>query len=101
MVVSGWCDGKVDAINRLRAGGRKVAFVGDCVAFVVAETREQARNAAEMIDVVNRYHGQGVLNLNLVTLDGLKGELDASVLELFPAQMGETTGPVERRAAND
>ncbi len=29
----------------------KVAFVGDCVAFVVAETREQARNAAELIDV--------------------------------------------------
>ncbi|MEZ5854670.1 MAG: xanthine dehydrogenase family protein molybdopterin-binding subunit [Hyphomicrobiaceae bacterium] len=29
----------------------KVAFVGDCVAFVVAETREQARDAAELIEV--------------------------------------------------
>ena len=29
----------------------KVAFAGDCVAFVVAETREQARNAAELIEV--------------------------------------------------
>ena len=29
----------------------KVAFAGDCVAFVVAETREQARNAAERIEV--------------------------------------------------
>ena len=29
----------------------KVAFAGDCVAFVVAETRDQARNAAELIDV--------------------------------------------------
>ena len=29
----------------------KVAFVGDCVAFVVAETRDQARNAAELIEI--------------------------------------------------
>lgn len=29
----------------------KVAFAGDCVAFVVAETRELARNAAELIEV--------------------------------------------------
>ncbi|HEX4892083.1 MAG TPA: xanthine dehydrogenase family protein molybdopterin-binding subunit [Hyphomicrobiaceae bacterium] len=29
----------------------KVAFVGDCVAFVVAETREQARDAAELIEI--------------------------------------------------
>ena len=43
------------------------------------------RDDAEMIEVVNGLHGQGVLNLNLVTLDGLKGELDAAVLELRPA----------------
>ncbi|MGI8936660.1 MAG: MerR family transcriptional regulator [Iamia sp.] len=42
------------------------------------------RDDAEMIEVVNGLHGQGVLNLNLVTLDGLKGELDAAVLELQP-----------------
>ena len=29
----------------------KVAFVGDCVAFVVADTRERARNAAELIEI--------------------------------------------------
>lgn len=29
----------------------KVAFAGDCVAFVVAGTREEARNAAELIEV--------------------------------------------------
>ncbi|MDX2155714.1 MAG: xanthine dehydrogenase family protein molybdopterin-binding subunit [Hyphomicrobiaceae bacterium] len=29
----------------------KVAFVGDCVAFVVAETRDQARNATELIEI--------------------------------------------------
>jgi DNA-binding transcriptional MerR regulator len=38
------------------------------------------RNDAEMIEVVNGRRGQGVLNL--VNLDGLKGELDAAVLEL-------------------
>ena len=39
---------------------------------------------AEMVDVINRIHGQGVLNLNLVTLDGLKGELDTAVHQLRP-----------------
>ncbi len=43
------------------------------------------RDDAEMIEVVNGLHGQGVLNLNLVTLDGLKGELDAAVLQLRPS----------------
>ncbi|CAN5490678.1 hypothetical protein BH24ACT4_BH24ACT4_03560 [soil metagenome] len=42
------------------------------------------RDDAEMIEVVNGLHGQGVLNIKLVTLDGLKGELDAAVLELQP-----------------
>ncbi len=48
------------------------------------------RDDAEMIEVVNGLHGQGVLNLNLVTLDGLKGELDAAVHQLHP--MGEEGG---------
>jgi DNA-binding transcriptional MerR regulator len=39
---------------------------------------------AEMVDVINRIHGQGVLNLNLVTLDGLRDQLDAAVHELHP-----------------
>lgn len=42
------------------------------------------RDDAELVDVINRIHGQGVLNLNLVTLDGLKGELDTAVRELRP-----------------
>jgi DNA-binding transcriptional MerR regulator len=45
------------------------------------------RDDAEMIEVVNGLHGQGVLNLNLVTLDGLKGELDAAVHDLRPVEV--------------
>jgi DNA-binding transcriptional MerR regulator len=35
---------------------------------------------AQMVDVINRFHGQGVLNL--IDLDGLKGQVDAAVLEM-------------------
>ena len=56
------------------------------------------RDDAEMIEVVNGLHDQGVLNLNLVTLDGLKGELDAAVLELHPtADLDLGTGPTPTR----
>jgi DNA-binding transcriptional MerR regulator len=37
----------------------------------------------ELIDVVNRYREQGVLNL--LTLDGIRDEVDAAI-ELFPAE---------------
>jgi hypothetical protein len=37
----------------------------------------------ELIDVVNRYQGQGVLNL--LALDGVKEQVDAAIVELFPA----------------
>lgn len=42
------------------------------------------RDDTEMIEVVNGLHGQGVLNLNLVALEGLRGELDAAVHDLRP-----------------
>src|SRR6185503_5211599 len=40
------------------------------------------RDGDELIDVVNRYQGQGVLNL--LALDGVKQELDAAIYELRP-----------------
>ncbi|HUW04591.1 MAG TPA: MerR family transcriptional regulator [Acidimicrobiales bacterium] len=40
------------------------------------------RDGAELIDVVNRYRGQGVLNL--LALDEVKEELDAAIVELHP-----------------
>ncbi len=42
------------------------------------------RDDAELVEVVKGQHAQGVLNLNLVDVDGLRGELDAAVLELRP-----------------
>ena len=40
------------------------------------------RDGAELIDVVNRYRGQGVLNL--LALDEVKEELDAAIVDLHP-----------------
>src|SRR5918996_474054 len=47
------------------------------------------RENDELIDVVNRYQGQGVLNL--LALDGVKEQVDAAIVELFPAD-GESEG---------
>jgi DNA-binding transcriptional MerR regulator len=41
----------------------------------------------ELVDVVNRYQGQGVLNL--LPMDGVLRELDDAVAELVPARDGE------------
>lgn len=38
------------------------------------------RDGAELIDVVNRYKGQGVLNL--LALDDVQAELDAAIVEM-------------------
>jgi DNA-binding transcriptional MerR regulator len=40
------------------------------------------REGEDLIDVVNRYQGQGVLNL--LALDGVKEQLDARIVELRP-----------------
>jgi DNA-binding transcriptional MerR regulator len=42
------------------------------------------RENDELIDVVNRYQGQGVLNL--LALDGVKEQVDAAIVELFPSE---------------
>jgi DNA-binding transcriptional MerR regulator len=48
------------------------------------------RENDELIDVVNRYQGQGVLNL--LALDGVKEQVDAAIVELFPGD-GAGGGP--------
>lgn len=53
----------------------------------------------ELIDVVNRYTGQGVLNLNLVDLDGVRGEVDAAILG-FPGNGRVASPPSEGDAAD-
>jgi DNA-binding transcriptional MerR regulator len=61
------------------------------------------RENDELIDVVNRYHGQGVLNL--LALDGVQSQVDAAIVELFPPEPGSSTagdgeGPAPRPVAN-
>jgi DNA-binding transcriptional MerR regulator len=52
------------------------------------------RENQELVDVVNRYSGQGVFNLNLIDLDGVRDEIDAAIVELFPHQASRR-GPTE------
>ena len=40
------------------------------------------RENDELVDVVNRYQGQGVLNL--LALDGVQHQVDAAIVELYP-----------------
>ena len=40
------------------------------------------RENDELVDVVNRYQGQGVLNL--LALDGVKEQVDSAIIELYP-----------------
>jgi DNA-binding transcriptional MerR regulator len=51
------------------------------------------RENDELVDVVNRYQGQGVLNL--LALDGVQSQVDAAIVELFPP---EQSAPSEGRA---
>ena len=44
------------------------------------------RENDELVDVVNRYQGQGVLNL--LALDGVQNQVDAAIVELFPPERG-------------
>ena len=55
------------------------------------------RDGSELIDVVNRFRGQGVLNL--LALDGVKEELDAAIVELRPRSPGAPLAPGPRAAA--
>ena len=61
------------------------------------------RENDELVDVVNRYQGQGVLNL--LALDGVQSKVDAAIVELFPPEAppstGDRDGAVTGRAAGD
>jgi DNA-binding transcriptional MerR regulator len=71
-----------DAFEYLRSQGTDISAARLCISDGSAIL---IRDDAELIDVVNRIHGQGVLNLNLVTLDGMRGQVDAAVHELRPS----------------
>ena len=55
---------------------------------VIAEnTAVLVHENEQLIDVVNRYQGQGVLNL--LALDGVKEQVDAAIVELRPEAAGD------------
>ena len=51
---------------------------------IVGNSAVLIRENDELIDVVNRYQGQGVLNL--LALDGVVEQVDAAIVELFPSE---------------
>jgi DNA-binding transcriptional MerR regulator len=57
----------------------RLMIAGDSVVLV--------REDDDLVDVVNRYQGQGVLNL--LALDGVKQEVD-NAIELFPAEPSDS-----------
>lgn len=65
----------------------QLVIAGDSVVLV--------REGEDLIDVVNRYQGQGVLNL--LALDGLVEQVDAAIVEFRPVTEGapaDEPGPV-------
>ena len=73
-------------------GGRNVADLRDqfgtdvsTAKLVISGTSAVlVRENDELIDVVNRYQGQGVLNL--LALDAVQSQVDAAIVELFPSE---------------
>jgi DNA-binding transcriptional MerR regulator len=59
------------------------------------------RENDELVDVVNRYQGQGVLNL--LALDGVQNQVDTAIVELFPPEQAAAAkgrpGPASRAAS--
>lgn len=58
---------------------------------IVGNSAVLVRENDELIDVVNRYQGQGVLNL--LALDGVQSEVDAAIVELFPPEAPSSPSP--------
>ena len=59
------------------------------------------RENDELVDVVNRYQGQGVLNL--LALDGVQNQVDSAIVELFPPEQpapAKADPPASSRAAS-
>jgi DNA-binding transcriptional MerR regulator len=57
------------------------------------------RENDELIDVVSRYKGQGVLNF--LDLDDVKGEVDAAIVELFPSGGRKKAAPAPVKGSSE
>jgi DNA-binding transcriptional MerR regulator len=54
----------------------------------------------DLVDVFARYKGQGVLNLNVLDLEGVKEEVDSAVRQLFPEAPGAAQPPAGKLTAS-
>ncbi len=64
---------------------------------IVGNSAVLVRENDELIDVVNRHQGQGVLNL--LALDGVQSQVDAAIVELRPAERAQTAAVDDAGAA--
>ena len=88
---------ELKVIKRLLDAGIKLESIRDAFAYLRERLGEDVASAhlvisgtsallvreGELVDVVNRYQGQGVLNL--LPMDGVVRELDDAVAEISPA----------------
>jgi DNA-binding transcriptional MerR regulator len=91
---------ELKVIKRLLDAGIKLESIREAFAYLRESLGEDVASAhlvidgtsavlvrgTELIDVVNRYQGQGVLNL--LPMDGVIEELDSAVAEIFPGTGG-------------
>ncbi|HEX4868447.1 MAG TPA: MerR family transcriptional regulator [Acidimicrobiales bacterium] len=74
-------------LERVRAAFDYVRELGDDLAsaqlVIAGDSVVLVSEGQDLIDVVNRYQGQGVLNL--LALDGVVQQVDAAIVELRPA----------------
>lgn len=80
-------------LERVRAAFDYLRDLGDdltAVQLVISgDSVVLVRDSGELLDVVNRYQGQGVLNL--LALDGVVEQVDAAILEFRPGTSTERT----------
>src|SRR3990170_5572156 len=73
-------------LERVRAAFEYLRDLGDDLAsaqlVIAGESVVLVREGENLIDVVNKYQGQGVLNL--LALDGVVEQVEAAILELRP-----------------
>ena len=86
-------------LDRVRKAFDYLRDIGDDLASVqlviAGDSVVLVRDGGELLDVVNRYQGQGVLNL--LALDGVVEQVDAAVHELRPTSADVTEAAAAAR----
>ncbi len=84
-------------LERVRAAFEYLRDLGDLTSaqlVIAGESVVLVREGENLIDVVNKYQGQGVLNL--LALDGVVEQVEAAILQLRPldTELEPSTDPV-------